>query len=345
MVLLVASGIRVASCSCGEAFTPSSLGANVGDCTVGRSIIKRGHRIYVCQACAACVCKKCCDERNHHAARRGRLSGDQLPYEALEDDGAAGSAGLGGLAAAHFARTVAARSNGEGCTLGFNCECIECAMRCNGMTPRRRRPAQRQGVRNASAEQASGGDSECASTNGSAVEEAVSAEDTPLPWSRSQNQEGVRTWWSGILWCWRSSGPCRLCTSGPPMLWAPRALQDRQDAAQAQEEECASFLLVRSGQLLLRVPQEVGCVAEGCPEEALHDAGVGGEDVVGVTVDRGRQGHVDLRAQWQLRGRGQLVQMMHTGVCAAWRSSSFDFGMCSAVPVVVLVGCAHHRAS
>ena len=86
----------------------------------------------------------------------------------------------------------------------------------------------------------------------------------------------------------------------PPMLLAPRALRDRvcaiwsvllQDAVQAQEEECANVLLSRGGQLLLRVPQEVGCVAEGCPEGALHDSWVDGEDVVGITAGRGRQGH------------------------------------------------------
>ena len=42
---------------------------------------------------------------------------------------------------------------------------------------------------------------------------------------------------------------------------------------------------------------------------------------------------------------GQLVHMVYTGVCAASRSSSFDFGMRGAVPAAALGGDAHHRAS
>ena len=113
-------------------------------------------------------------------AARAFAGGKQLPHEALEDDGAAGSAGLAGPATARFAQTVAARNRGGLCARLSMCEHKEVVMRGNGMKPRRRRPAQGAGVGNVSAEQASGGDSESASTHWSAGEEVVRADDTPL---------------------------------------------------------------------------------------------------------------------------------------------------------------------
>ena len=111
-----------------------------------------------------------------------------------------------------------------------------------------------------------------------------------------------------------------------------------QSAVHAREEECASVLLPRSGQLLLRVPREGGW-QKGCPEAASHDAGVDGEAVVGITVGRGGQGHrASASAVAVARDRlrmtdtgawGQLTHMMYTG-CARRRGAAALTSVCVA---------------